>query len=74
MGHQPVDRVTSLLERLDASPAFGLPVSVRGRVLGRGAPGYVLSPDLVVQDESGFVPVLYHQPLPLVRSVFALVK
>lgn len=74
VAHEPVDRVTSLLERLDASPATGLPISLRGRVLGRGVPSYVLSPDLVVQDESGFVTALYRQPLPFARSVFALAK
>ncbi|MGF7238555.1 MAG: M48 family metalloprotease [Frankia sp.] len=71
---RPVDRVTSLLARLDASPVTGLPVTLRGRVIGRATPGYVLSPDLVVQDESGFVPVLYTQPLPFVRDLFGLLE
>ena len=65
-------RITSLLPRLDASPVTGLPVQVRGRVIGRGVPGYVLSPDVVVQDGSGFVPVLYWQPWPFARSLFGL--
>lgn len=72
--HQPVDRVASLLDRLDASPVTGIPVSLRGRIVGRGFPGFVLSPDLVVADESGFVPVLYRQPLPFARAFFALVR
>ena len=71
---RPVDRVTSLLERLDASPVTGLPVSIRGRVTGRGMPGYVLSPDLVVQDDSGFVAVLYTQPWPFARTLFGLLR
>jgi hypothetical protein len=71
---RPVARVTELLTRLDASPVTGLPVEVRGRVVGRGTPGYVLSPDLVVQDESGFVPVLYLQPWPFARSLFGLLR
>ena len=70
----PVDRVASLLERLDAGPVTGLPVSLRGRVTGRGMPGYVLSPDVVVQDDSGFVAVRYRQPWPLARSVFGLLR
>ena len=70
----PVDRVTSLLDRLDASPVTGLPVQVRGQIIGRGTPGYVLSPDLVVQDESGFVPVLYTQPWPFARTLFGLLR
>ena len=71
---RPTSRVTELLTRLDASPVTGLPVEVHGRVVGRGTPGYVLSPDLVVQDESGFVPVLYQQPWPFARSLFGLLR
>jgi Zn-dependent protease with chaperone function len=70
----PVPRVAELLPRLDAGPVRGLPVEVRGRVIGRGTPGYVLSPDLVVQDGSGFVPVLYQQPWPFARSLFGLLR
>jgi Zn-dependent protease with chaperone function len=71
---EAVDEVTSLLERLDASPVAGIGVNVKGRIIGRGMPGYVLSPDLVVQDESGFVPLLYRQPLPFWGSLFALFR
>ena len=69
-----VDEVTSLLERVDAGPVAGIGVNVKGKIIGRGMPGYVLSPDLVVQDSSGFVPLLYSQPLPLWGSIFALFK
>jgi heat shock protein HtpX len=69
-----VDEVASLLERLDAGPVAGIGVNVRGQIIGRGFPGYVLSPDLVVQDKSGFVPLLYRQPLPLWASLFGLFK
>ena len=72
--HEPVDRVTTLLGRLDASPVSGLAVSLRGRIIGRATPGYVLSPDLVLQDQSGFVPLLYRQPIPFSRALFALLK
>ncbi|MFP5370607.1 MAG: protease, partial [Actinomycetes bacterium] len=74
-GHGPaVGRITSLLSRLDASPVTGLPAELRGRVAGRGTPGYVLSPDLVVQDDSGFVPVLYRQPWPFARVFFGALE
>src|SRR5436305_8014977 len=69
---EAVDEVTSLLERVDASPVAGIGVNVRGKIIGRGMPGYVLSPDLVVQDSTGFVPLLYSQPLPLRASLFPL--
>jgi Zn-dependent protease with chaperone function len=72
--YAPVDQVTSLLERLDAGPVAGIGVEVRGRIIGRGFPGYVLSPDLVVQDDSGFVPLLYRQPVPFMAALFALFR
>ena len=74
MPSRPQPRVTALLTRLDASPATGLAVELRGQVIGRATPGYVLSPDLVVQDESGFVPISYGQPWPFARSVFGLLR
>jgi Zn-dependent protease with chaperone function len=73
-GHEPVEEITSLLERLEAGPVTGIPVEVRGWIVGRGTPGYLLSPDMVVQDESGFVPLLYRQPIPFARGWFGLTK
>ena len=73
-GFTPVDRVTSLLSRMDASPVTGIPVSIKGRVLGRAMPGYIFSADIVVQDESGYVPVLYTNQLPFFRTFFALCR
>ena len=72
--HQPVDEVAGLLERLDAGPVTGIGVTVKGQIVGRGMPGYVLSPDLVVSDRSGFVPLLYRQPIPFARAFFGLFR
>jgi Zn-dependent protease with chaperone function len=73
-GHQPVAPVTALLDRLDVGPVAGIPVEVWGRVTGRGVPGYVLSPDLVIADDRGFVPLRYTNPLPFGRAWFGVVK
>ncbi|HVT78645.1 MAG TPA: hypothetical protein VHD87_16515, partial [Acidimicrobiales bacterium] len=70
----PVGEVTELLERLDASPVKGIPVELHGTLMGRGMPGYVLSPDLVLQDTSGFVTLYYRQPLPFARAWFGLFR
>jgi Zn-dependent protease with chaperone function len=70
--HKPVDEITSLLERIDASPVKGIPVRLAGKVMGRGMPGYVLSPDLVIQDDTGFVTLQYRQPIPFAREWFGL--
>jgi hypothetical protein len=40
--------------------------------MGRGMPGYVLSPDLVIQDDTGFVVLQYRQPIPFARAWFGL--
>jgi Zn-dependent protease with chaperone function len=71
---QPVNEIAGLLERLDAGPVAGIPVMLEGKVIGRGMPGYVLSPDLVLQDSSGFVPLLYRQPIPFAREWFGLFR
>ena len=71
---EKVDQVASLIERLDASPVAGIDVEIKGRIVGRGTPGYVLSPDMVVQDESGFVPVLYANQIPFARAFFGLYR
>ena len=73
-GHEPVTEVASLLERLDAGPMAGIPVEVKGHIIGRGFPGYRLSPDLVVQDDSGFVPLAYRQPVPFLAELFGLFR
>jgi hypothetical protein len=72
--HVAVEPVTTLLQRLDAGPVNGIPVEVRGRLVGRGVPGYVLSPDLVIADGEGFVPLAYRQPVPFVAGLFGLFR
>ncbi len=73
-GFESVDEIAGLLERLDASPVRGLPVEVCGQIIGRASPGYVLSPDLVVQDASGFVTLRYSQPIPFGAQLFGLFR
>ena len=72
--HQPVDQMTNLLTRLDASPMRGIPVSLQGRIIGRGMPGYVLAADLDLEDATGFLTLQYRQPLPFWGGLFALFK
>jgi Zn-dependent protease with chaperone function len=70
----PVDGVTNLLERIDASPVRGIPVEVRGRIVGRATPGYVLSSDLVLEDGSGIVALGYVQPVPFADALFGFLR
>lgn len=61
-----------LLKRLKVSGVRGVPVALRGRVMGRGQPGYVFSEDFAIQDATGFVLVDYRQPFALFQLIFAL--
>jgi Zn-dependent protease with chaperone function len=75
IGRRPVDEVASLIERVDAGPMGGIPVEIKGRIIGRGFPGYRLCPDLVLEDESGFVPLVYRQPVfPFLATLFGLLR
>lgn len=71
-GRRPVNEVADLLEVMEASPVRGIPVELKGRIIGRATPGDVLSPDLVLRDDSGFVPLAYFQPIPFAREWFGL--
>ena len=66
--------VTPLLGRLDASPVAGIPVELRGELIGRADAGNLLSPDLVLQDSTGFVPLARFSLVPLAGTAFALTQ
>ena len=69
-----VDEVTSLLQRMDASPVRGIAVEARGRIVGRDMPGYLFASDLVLQDDSGIVALDYRQPIPFANALFGFRK
>lgn len=73
-GPFPLKKVTSLLELTEASPVHAIPVVVQGTIIGRGIPGYILSKDFVLRDETGFVFLDYEQPLILFSFFFGLLR
>ncbi len=66
--------VADLLKETKASPVHAIPVVVRGKVIGRGIPGYIFSEDFVMQDETGFVFLDYEAPIPFFNFFFALLR
>jgi Zn-dependent protease with chaperone function len=58
----------------EASPVRGKAVAVEGIVIGRGTPGYFLSEDFVVQDNTGIVRVDYSPILGFMSWFFALFR
>ncbi|MCX7967247.1 MAG: hypothetical protein N3B10_02025 [Armatimonadetes bacterium] len=58
-------------------PRFGViadkhPCALKGKLIGSGEPGFILGADMVLKDETGFIVLLYRQPLPIFEWVFGL--
>ena len=56
--------VAALLKIIKVSPVQSYPVILKGKVLGRGDPGQVLSEDFIFQDKTGII-FLNHEPFGL---------
>jgi hypothetical protein len=67
-------KVAELVGEVAVSGVRAVPCQVRGTLIGRGIPGYLLSADLVLQDETGFITLQYRQPLGLLNWLFALFR
>ncbi len=66
--------VAELVGTWDVSQVKGIPAVLKGTVIGRGVPGLFWSKDLVLQDETGFVTVLYQQPFTWIETLFGLFR
>lgn len=64
--------IGALMKDLEVSEMRPRGVRLTGKILGRGVPGAFWSPDLVLQDASGIMFILYRQSIPLARFLFAM--
>jgi Zn-dependent protease with chaperone function len=67
-------KVQELLRNPKASPVRGIPVRLRGRIIGRGVPGLFFSEDLKVDDGTGLLLIDYRAMLPIIdllQGIFA---
>ncbi|MBI5239042.1 MAG: M48 family metalloprotease [Elusimicrobia bacterium] len=71
-GFCPDLNVCALLKKVKVSAVRGVPAALQGRIIGRGVPGFILSEDLVLQDQTGFILLDYRQPLALFQWLFAM--
>ena len=67
-------KVSDLLGEVKVSNIKSVPCIIKGEIIGRGTPGYVLSEDLVIKDDTGIMLLDYNQPLTLINKLFALFK
>ena len=51
-----------------------MPANIRGRIIGRGLPGYYFSEDLYFQDETGLMYIDYRFGLSIVDFFFGILK
>ncbi len=71
-GFFPETAVGAALKTVKVSEIRGVPVTLTGKIIGRGVPGLLISEDLVLQDETGFIFMDYRQPLAIFNWIFAL--
>ncbi|MHA2295398.1 MAG: M48 family metalloprotease [Candidatus Hodarchaeales archaeon] len=56
----------------EASPLRGKKAVFEGSVIGRGTPGYWLSEDLVIKDETGIITLDYSPAIPFIGGLMSL--
>ena len=66
--------IGALLRQVKVSPIRGIPVAVKGKLLGKGIPGYLLSEDFILQDRTGLIFLDYTQPLGIFELFFAVLR
>jgi len=66
--------IVSLVGETEVSHIRPIPAEIKGQVIGRGLPGAFWSSDLVLQDQNGFVTLVYRQPLQFLAFLFGVFK
>ena len=66
--------IADLVGELEVSHIRCIPVELDGQIIGRGVPGLFWSKDLVFQDETGFITLIYRQPFGFLDTLFGLFK
>lgn len=70
----PEMNVASLVSKVKVSEVRPVPVTLKGKIIGKGVPGYIFSEDMVLQDQTGIIFLDYRQPLAIFELFFALLR
>ncbi|MCB2099641.1 MAG: M48 family metalloprotease, partial [Rhodobacterales bacterium] len=73
-GAYPDMSVAALLKQVKVSAIRPVPCVLRGTIIGRGVPGYILSEDFVLKDDTGILFLDMRQPLALWEILFGALK
>lgn len=66
--------VENLLGEVNVSGVTCIPVTLNGKIIGRGNPGCIFNEDFVIKDETGIMFLDYNQPIVLANKIFALFR
>lgn len=64
--------IKDLLNEVKVSGITPIPCIVKGKIIGKGSPGYIFSEDIVIKDETGIMLLDYNQPLSIINLIFAI--
>jgi heat shock protein HtpX len=67
-------KVSDALQEVKVSGIRPVPCTIKGKLMGKGNPGYMFSEDFVLEDETGIIFMDYAQPLNIWNSLFGLLK
>lgn len=68
------NKVSDLLQEVKVSGVTPIPCCIKGKLMGKGTPGFMFSEDFVLEDETGIMYLDYAQPLNIWNGLFGLLK
>ena len=66
--------ISDLIGEVKVSSVTSIPCIVKGKLIGKGNPGYILSEDYTLQDDTGIIMLNYNQPLGVMNLFHAIFK
>ena len=66
--------IATLLKQVKVSAVRPVPCRIKGKIIGRGVPGYIFSEDFVIQDKTGIIFLDYRQPLAIFEFLFSILR
>ena len=70
----PRTAISGLLKKVKVSAVRPVPCKIKGKVIGRGIPGYLFSEDFVIKDKTGIMFLDYRQPLAIWEFFFSILR
>lgn len=66
--------VENLLSEVKVSGVTSISCTLKGKIIGRGDPGYMFNEDFMIQDDTGIIFADYNTPLWILNKIFAIFK